>query len=112
MLLEFEITSSKDGNQRENSRIEATEELTEPVEPENNDSDADSNIDVYRRSTPEPPETQEDPQMAVKGRLQQNRRMLQRYENAIAFKVNYTPSRGPVTLNSFKEAIYGKQSRE
>ena len=57
MLLEFETTSSKDRNQRENSRIEATEELTEPVEPENNNSDADSNIDVYRRPTPEPPET-------------------------------------------------------
>jgi hypothetical protein len=112
MLLEFETTSSKDGNQRENSRIEATEELTEPVEPENNDSDADSNIDVYRRSTPEPPETQEDPQMAVEGRPQRNRRMPQRYENAIAFKVNYTPSGGPVTPNSFEEAIHGKQSRE
>jgi hypothetical protein len=38
--------------------------------------------------------------------------MLQRYENAITFKVNYTPSRGPVTLNSFEEAIHRKQARE
>jgi hypothetical protein len=38
--------------------------------------------------------------------------MPQRYENTIALKVNYSPTEEPVTLTSFKEAVYGSESRK
>jgi hypothetical protein len=38
--------------------------------------------------------------------------MLQRYENAIALKVNYSPTEETVTPTSFEEAVHGRESRK
>jgi hypothetical protein len=66
ITLDFKTPSSEDRNLRYSSRIqENTEELTEPVD---NDDDIHSNIDVYRRTIPEAPEEQTEPQRAIEGR--------------------------------------------
>lgn len=111
ILLDFETTSSEDRNVRESSRIqENAEELTEPND---NDDDANSNIDVYRRPTPEAlEEEQAEPYRTIEGRPQRSRRMPRRYENAVALQVNYSPSEEPVTPNSFEEAVHGRESRK
>jgi hypothetical protein len=106
ILLDLEAASSRARNTRESLNIqEITEELAEPDE----DDDASSNIDVYRRPIPK---AVEEPSRAIERRPQRSRRIPQRYENAVALKVNYSPIKETVTPTSFEEAIHGRESRK
>jgi hypothetical protein len=96
-------------NTRKSPYIEENaEELTEP---DDND-DVRSNIDVYRRPIPEAAGEPVEPQRAIEGRPQRSRRIPRRYENTIAFKVDYSPIKEPVVPNSFDEAVHGRESRK
>jgi hypothetical protein len=107
--LDIEVASSRARNTRESPNIRTiTEELAEPDE----DNDASSNIDVYRRPTLEAVEEPVEPPRPIKGRPQRSRRMPQRYENAVALKVNYSPIEETVTPTSFEEAVHGRESRK
>jgi hypothetical protein len=111
--LDLEVASTTARDTRESSRVqETTEELAEPDE----DDDASSNIDVYQPPAPEAVEEADEeprePPRAIEGRPQRSRRMPQRYENTVAFKVNYSPTEEPVTPTSFEEAVHGRESRK
>jgi hypothetical protein len=114
ILLDLEAARSGARNTRQSSRVqEDTEEL---VEPDDDDHDVRSNIDVYRQpsleAVEETVEEPVEPKRAIEERPQRRRRIPRRFETAIALKVNYSSTEELVTPNSFDEAIHGKESRK
>ena len=91
-------TQNKPRVERDSSQIrEITEEQSEP-----NKDNLESNIDVYRRATPE---LAGPPNAVTTGRPQRNRRPPNCYEGNTALKVDYSPVSEILAPTSFTEAI-------
>jgi len=105
--LESGATRAQDvpGVNRGSPRLEeGTEEQSEPDE-----YDPESNIDVYRRPTPDLAESRG---TTTEGRPQRNRRPPNRYKGNTTLKVDYSPLSEAVAPNSFDEAVHGKDARQ